>query len=204
MRYVGLEPMLTAVQGVPVFANNELRVTRGAIQAQAFASQPEPALSGYTGWSWYGRITYDLGLFDWECARQSTYGAGCTGSNGTPALATASLSRPVLGSILQLHLTNLAWSFAFVATGLSDTIGLGGALPLPLSGLGLAPGCNLLCSVDAVNLVVGMGGTATHSLSIPMIPAFAGVRMFHQAASLDPAVAGGFAVSNGVATTLGH
>lgn len=37
-----------------------------------------------------------------------------------------------------------------------------------------------------LDLVMGVNGTATRSLSIPGIPAFAGLRVFHQAAPPDP------------------
>ena len=45
--------------------------------------------------------------------------------------------------------------------------------------------------------------TGSFSLAIPSVGSFAGVRLYHQAASIDGGATGGFAVSNGIASVIG-
>jgi hypothetical protein len=135
-------------------------------------------------------------------ASATSYGTGCTGSNGIPALVPANV--PSLGSTYQLTATNLATAspFALVITGFSDTSSTVGPLPFPLSFLGLGAGCSLLTSTDSNSLIGASAGSGTYSLAIPASTAFAGTLLYHQAGSIDPAATGGFAVSNGIASRL--
>jgi hypothetical protein len=137
-------------------------------------------------------------------AKVRTFGAGCAGSNGVPALAA--LDAPRLGQSYTLQLTNLVPSsgLAIMVAGLSDQTGPFGPLPASLAGFGM-PGCSALVSSDVVVFVGNIGGTAVLSTAIPAGVGFMGLTLFHQGVSLDAAAnAGGLTVSNAVAGTLGR
>lgn len=134
----------------------------------------------------------------------STYGAGCPGGSGVPALAAANV--PVLGSTLQLDASNLdpAAAVAFVSFGFSDSTSALGALPVNLAQFGLGASCDLWQSAQFTLLFGVSGGTGTYSFPVPALASFIGFDVFFQAASLDAAATGGIAVSNAVAATFGY
>ncbi len=200
MRYVGLEPLLTAVNGVQTFSRAEMTVTKGAIQDQAFVTSPRPPLPGYTGWNWYGDIFYDSGFQPHDCAEEATYGTGCVGSGGLNVLAAS--SRPVLGTIFQATVTGLpSWNLALALLGLAP-------MSLPLASLVPqgGPGCNLLVTPDLTALLWSTTGTAQLTFAIPNSPALVGFPFYQQvvALELDPAAnLIALTSSNGLALTIG-
>ncbi len=136
-------------------------------------------------------------------ASSRTFGSGCAGSNGVPALSAS--AAPRLGATSTLNLTNLVPSsqFAFLAVGFSDQTGPLGALPLSLAAFGM-PGCSALVSGEALLLIPANAGAATYALNLPYVPAFAGLALFHQGLSFDAAAnTAGYTVSNGLASIVG-
>ncbi len=131
------------------------------------------------------------------------YGTGCMGSNGTPLLSVG--TRPVLGTGFRLDVANLPPSslFAFSLVGFSNTLSPLGVLPLNLAPFGLGAGCNLLCSGEATNLYPMNGATGSVTFNLASDPAFSGLQFYYQFGSIDPAVTGGFAVTNGVQARFG-
>lgn len=119
-------------------------------------------------------------------ADYSTYGAGCPGSTGVPTLAAAVGSVPKPGTTLAVDIGNLPLNLAIMATGFSRTTAFGGAfqLPLDLTPFGI-PGCSLLADPVSTAFLVGTGGVATWTLSIPAGTTFVGFELFNQAISLD-------------------
>ncbi|MBL8725511.1 MAG: hypothetical protein JNK49_15825 [Planctomycetes bacterium] len=118
-----------------------------------------------------------------------TFGSGCLGSNNLPPTLVPT-AMPTLGTTSALTVTNLpaAAAFAVLAIGFSDQVSGGNPLPLNLTSLGLT-GCRAYTSAEATVLLPNVGGTATWNFSLPNNAAFAGVRLFQQALSLDTAVA---------------
>jgi len=151
-----------------------------------------------SGWTYLGD-TWVLGA----AGSAETYGSGCVGSNGIPALAPA--STPSLGQTYSLDATSLAPAslLAFMVTGLSRTSSSIGPLPLDLQPFGLGGGCQLWASVDSTELFAVAGGAGTYNLDIPATQALAGLPLHHQAASIDAGAPGGFAMSNGVRGIVG-
>lgn len=138
-----------------------------------------------------------------DLATATTFGAGCAGSAGVPALAAT--SAPEIGATLMLDATNLdaASPFALLAIGFSNTVSPLGPLPASLQPLGLGAGCDLLVSANQLLLIGASGGTGTFSLAIPQNLQFVGTDLYFQAGSLDGTVPGNLAVSNGVAVQVG-
>jgi len=136
-------------------------------------------------------------------SRASVYGAGCAGNSGIPALAPASV--PALGAVYSLHATSFeaTANAALLITGLSRTTSSQGPLPFDLQPFGLGAGCALLASVGATEWFTVSGGAGTYDLPVPNSHALAGLPLHHQAASIDAAVPGGFAMSNGVRGLVG-
>jgi hypothetical protein len=117
-----------------------------------------------------------------EYASWIPYGSGCAGTGGVPALQV--VSAPSLGSTLTLSVQNLGAGIAVMVTGLGQV-----ALPLQPIGLGFGPGCTLLVTLDALDVMLPVGGSATWSLPIPNLPALVGLHLFNQAAELNVASA---------------
>ena len=105
------------------------------------------------------------------------YGSGCAGSTGVPALQV--VSAPALGSTLTLNAQNLGAGIGVMVTGFAQV-----ALPLQPVGLGFGPGCTLLVTLDALDVMLPVGGSATWSLPIPNLPALVGLHLYNQAAEL--------------------
>jgi hypothetical protein len=131
------------------------------------------------------------------------FGSGCAGVAGVPAI-TAN-GRPVFGQTFTLQLANARPnSVAILAVGNSDANWHGIALPWALAPLG-APGCALLAAADVpLALPTTALGTATWSLTLPVVPDLFGLTLFSQWAVVDPAANPlGLALSGGGAWTLG-
>lgn len=132
---------------------------------------------------------------------QWAYGAGCEGSAGVPRLSCA--VRPQLGAALAMRVANVpAPGLALLVMGLSNSTWNGLPLPLNLLSTG-APGCWVLVSADATNLGIASGGVANITFQIPVSGAL-GVRLFQQAAVIDPAANGvGLTLSNAIEQFIG-
>lgn len=135
----------------------------------------------------------------WEFgARWHTYGVGCAGSNGVPALSMPDAGR--LGGNYTLDLANLNTSplLAVLVLGLIEIPAPGVALDF----FGMT-GCIGWASPDVLVNVPTAGGLASYTWT----PVFGtvGDRIYAQALCLDPAVNPAWlTASNAVATTLGN
>jgi hypothetical protein len=140
---------------------------------------------------------FDLG----PAAASQTYGAGCPGNRGVPALGVQAGSVPRVGTTYTLQASNLPWSGdVFFFLGLSDTSYGGSSLPLDLGMLG-APGCRLLASSEAVHLLANVLGNAQWSYVVPPFP---GVSLFAQVLPVDFGANNlGITTSNGVRSVIG-
>jgi hypothetical protein len=129
------------------------------------------------------------------------YGVGCRGSNGTPALDTASGSLPALGSSLGLQLTALPSQPGLAVLFFGYDIRAWNGIPLPfaldanrasqcLLWIGPAPGADILLAHS--------GNAASFTVTIPANSGLAGLTVAVQALVMDPGAASGLgAVSNG-------
>jgi hypothetical protein len=135
---------------------------------------------------------------------EGTFGAGCPGTLGVPALQTNGSSTPEPGGVVTFDVANLPLSTAIVAAGFSRTVSGTQPLPLSLAPLGM-PGCDLLVSVDASALLLGGNHAASWSLPVPSVSGLLGVEFFLQAFAWDPAAnAAGVTASNGGRCRIGN
>lgn len=118
----------------------------------------------------------------------SSYGTGCVGSNGTPALAAVTGSLPQLGTTFQAQLSNMptAGGAALMALGFSETTYGAFTLPFDLAPLGAA-GCRVMISPDFNSFVLNAAGSGVWSLPIPNVPALSGARFLNQGLVFDTA-----------------
>ncbi|MFO1078737.1 MAG: hypothetical protein U1E73_13520 [Planctomycetota bacterium] len=161
----------------------------------AFGSMDNVSLSTWTGGDGYivgyspGGPSRDPGSTDLTTGLPLVLsGADSSG------LGLAADARPVLGTTLNLTVSNISTTAALSAV----IYGLAKHDPgLPIPG---APGCSQYCSMDAVRLLFG-NPTATTPFAVPNNTAFAGLHIICQGASYDP-VGGvnalGAVASNGV------
>jgi hypothetical protein len=137
-------------------------------------------------------------------ARQDTFGAGCPGSLGVPALQAGTGTIPEPGGVVSVDVVNLPMSVAMMAGGFSRTMAGSQPLPMSLASFGM-PGCNLLVSPDATVLLVGSGNAARWSMSLPSVPGLLGIEFYLQAFAWDPAAnAAGVTASNGGRCRVGN
>lgn len=170
------------------------------IIADAASGVPLQSTTLNTMWNVYVTAWQDAS----PLANYTTFGTGCSGSLGTPALDAAPGSRPALGATFDVDVGNLPLGAALMATGLSNTATSAGLpLPLDLSFLGMT-GCTQY--VDALSFTFLTGSTtATWSWSIPNDANLFGAVFFNQAFSLDPtANSFGFVASNAATGQLGY
>ncbi|GAB4147138.1 MAG: hypothetical protein Fur0037_15290 [Planctomycetota bacterium] len=114
-----------------------------------------------------------------------TFGTGCAGSAGVPALDPRTV--PALGGTFRLDVLHLppAGGAIYMVLGLNRRVWNGLPLPLDLSPLGM-PGCLAYTNVRGGGLVLHANGTATWMLALPAAPSLSGLHIFNQAVSLDP------------------
>ncbi len=140
-------------------------------------------------------------------AAYTTFGTGCAGSAGVPALAPVAGSSPRINQTLQVRVTNLpaALSLIYMAVGLSDSNWNGLPLPVGLGPFGLT-NCTGYVSVDVGVIVFGAGGACTWNLPLPNNTNLLGMVFFNQAISIDPAVGNpaGAVVSNAGRAVIGN
>jgi hypothetical protein len=131
----------------------------------------------------------------------TSYGAGCVGSRGIPSLTAQPGSTPRMGTTLQMNIQNLPWTGpAFLVLGVSDSTYQSTALPFDLTPIG-APGCFLRTSIDQIDLLTNVLGSASWSWTVPLVPG----GVFHaQVLPLDPtANTLGLTTSNGARGVIG-
>jgi hypothetical protein len=138
----------------------------------------------------YGGINANSSLLGdtWEfdlgpLASFTSYGTGCVGSRGVPAISAQGSSLPRIGSNFTANVQNLPWTGpAFLVLGLSNTQYGSTPLPIDLGFLG-APTCSLRTSIDDIQPLVNILGAATWNWTIPPVP---GASFFTQVLPLDP------------------
>jgi len=143
---------------------------------------------------------HDPGAGDREHLRR-----GLRGFRGRAAPRVAGWCAAGAGAGFTLELSSVpSNAFAGIAIGFSNAVWSGGTLPASLAAVGM-PGCTLFMSPDVLLLTqASPAGVATHTLTLPNVPVFAGATIFSQAMALDPGVnALGAVVSNAVAATTG-
>ncbi|MCA8974126.1 MAG: hypothetical protein KDC98_05360 [Planctomycetes bacterium] len=149
----------------------------------------------------FGEIgTWDYGPL-WPATVES-FGSGCAGSNGTPALATKPWAGPWLGESLAIDIANEPPGLGIFVWGFSDTAWSGGPLPFPLALIGGGPGCNLLVS-DTITQLFLPGTNPYVSFLWPSDPSFLGWVMFGQAGFLDTGLGNAPVVTHGLRVTFG-
>lgn len=129
------------------------------------------------------------------CRAQATiFGAGCSGSAGTPTLQAANL--PWIGSAYRSNVTGLAQQSLVVQVFGSST-----ALQLP----GATPGCLLFVDPDVATIELAVNGAAALTLSIPNDAALIGLPWRQQVVAVEFGASGvtQLATSNGVELTIG-
>ncbi|MGE3175511.1 MAG: kelch repeat-containing protein [Planctomycetota bacterium] len=145
------------------------------------------------------------GLAPEHAASVKTFGRGCAGSLGALSLVVRDQGLPWLGDRIELSLAPApAGRTAITWFGTSATSWGALLLPAPLDPSGM-PGCGLLAGLE-VHLVgqVDASGTAVLPVMLPVDAALNGVRLFAQAAVVDPpANAAGLVLANGLALQLG-
>jgi hypothetical protein len=187
----------------------------GASWSQALGTQPAPrvlfsmAMNPVTGravvFGGNNPVTYNEMSDTWQFgAEYHTFGTGCAGTNGVPALA--GVGAPHLGGFFSINLSqlNAANPFAIMFTGLSNTTWPLGQLPADLTPFGLT-GCTAFISPDLFELIPCAAGSTTYQVFVPLIPTMAGMPIFHQGASFDATVnPAGLTVSNAGGGIVGY
>lgn len=120
-------------------------------------------------------------------ANYLTFGTGCAGSVGTPALGIGGpYERPWMGGTFAIGVSNLPpGNGAVLAFGESYTTWGAVSLPLSLGFLGMT-GCTLYTSGEVVVPLANPTGVATYVLSVPNDPTVLGAIFYNQAFVLDP------------------
>jgi hypothetical protein len=140
-------------------------------------------------------------------ARSEPYGAGCVGSLGAPGLALLSPSTPVVGTTMNLQVSNVPGIFvpALGAMGVSRSSWLGLPLPFDLTPAGI-PGCLLHQSADVTIALGAPNGTGLvpWPIAIPNNPLLLGSELYFQALTIElPGFPRWSSLSNGLAVRLG-
>ena len=127
----------------------------------------------------------------------ASFGQGCAGSAGTPALLAT--GTPQLGQTFAMTVTGLTApaQTAFGMLGFARDEYLGAPLPVGLATLGM-PGCDGWIAPDRFTFLLGQSGQATWNLPIPATQSLSGLAIFAQALVADPGTnTFGAVVSNG-------
>ncbi len=172
------------------FKNSDLTLKAGVSRTGRFSG------SLFSPRIWNGTIYYSKAA----TAFYGTFGAGCKGPTGTPAIAANPASLPKLGSLFRVSLSGMPLTsrLALMITSVNNSSFNGAPiLPLDLKVAG-APGCFLLVDPLLFTGIPLLKGTGTMNLPIPNLPALKGIAFFQQAIGFDvKANAAGFVVSNG-------
>ncbi len=147
---------------------------------------------------WYDSAANQLRLFGGGCgtsytndlwalslpvySRSSNYGQACIGSLGTPTISVTAPSAPILGTTVNVRLTNIFGSFipAFAALGFQRATFAGIPLPLDLTVAGL-PGCLLQNSADQILVLTPpSSGIVNWPIVLPNSAQLLGAELFLQ------------------------
>lgn len=152
--------------------------------AMAYDTSAQQVLM-FGGWDVNGTplgdtFTYSAGA----SASYSTFGSGCMGSAGIPALAPQGV--PSLGASFSVDCVNLpaAGGLAYMVLGFSNTTWNGIPLPASLAPFGFGS-CQGFVSADDGALIVNNAGVATWTVTIPNQPSLAGFNFYNQCVSFD-------------------
>lgn len=140
-------------------------------------------------------------------ATYSSFGAGCAGASGAPALAPAYGLLPWIQSDFRLDLTkippNPLQNIPGLILGASNATWSGLDLPLDLGVFGM-PSCKLYASPTIVLTQANSGGSAQFVIPVPLSLQLIGVRVFVQGLVIAPgANAGGVLWSNAGEAKIG-
>lgn len=131
-------------------------------------------------------------------AQVTTFGTGCLGSNGTPALSAVDVPRLGEPWSLTMNGTAVGVPFAIMVFG---TAAIG---PIPLDGIGMT-GCSAWISPDLLLTTGAAGGVASWTGSLPVQPGLLGVHLYAQGLSFDLGVnPASLTASNALDGVLGH
>jgi Galactose oxidase, central domain len=136
-------------------------------------------------------------------AKFQTFGAGCRGSAGVPALSS-NKTMPWIGETFTLQVSNVprATGSVIFLLGLSNTTWGRTRLPWNMASLYMGK-CNLHVSPDLLIGAWSLGGVARFRYRIPPFPGLLGGRVFSQAIVPDRSAAGGATMSNAGDATIG-
>jgi hypothetical protein len=134
-----------------------------------------------------------------------SFGPGCAGTAGVPALSNNDCSLPWTGTTLRLELRQLPpGQPAMLSFGTSNASWGGLPLPVSFAGIGM-PGCFAHIHPEVSVLLVNPSGTAQVTLPIPPTASLANFTLYAQGLALDPgANPAGLTVSNASAAVIGH
>ncbi len=132
----------------------------------------------------------------------TSFGVSCTSSAGTPKLEP--LQMPWIGGVAQLKLSGVPASRPWIlAIGLSSTNYWHLILPAQLSSFGM-PNCWIYTDILDSYAMSTTTGSCRWSMTIPNVPALAGLQVFHQGYVNDPMRnEHGFVSTNAVSLVLG-
>ena len=186
----------------------QMQIGNMALPASMFTNEalPTTSLSGsfvlalaMTGSSTNWLTAAWSGLNLAPLASYTTFGAGCAGSLGVPTNGAIDLPRP--GQTMRVRFGNLPQNVAVAVLGWSNTASTLGPLPRDLAPFG-APGCFARVSLDSTLVLVGAGGTADYTLTIPPRPVYLGAILYTQALVLAPGTNSLGAVISDAATAV--
>jgi hypothetical protein len=134
-----------------------------------------------------------------------TYGSGCVGSNGTPALGSTDIGPfyddTFTSAVTQLPLDPLTVAYGLV--GFLDTTWNGIPLPLDLTPAGFT-GCTIYQEIILPYPLTPSGGSASWDVVIPAVSLIQGLQFYQQVLVSDPlANPAGFVLSNPARATIG-
>jgi PKD repeat protein len=174
VRYTG-----TTNGGPPtIVSNSDMTLTLGAVRSTLFNNG-----SFFSIRTWNGNIHYDT-CTTGGSAGYGFFGPGCPTSQSLISSQSV-VTPPRLGSTLSVDLGNLPLNAGIQILGFSNTMSAFGPLPLDTTPFG-APGCFGRVSVDATVFLLGSGGTANWSLTIPATPSLACLQFYTQCLVIDP------------------
>jgi hypothetical protein len=141
-------------------------------------------------------------------SRGESYGQGCNGSLGVPTLSIDPPTKPVIGTTMNLRLSNIPGTIlpTLGAYGYSRTSWNGIPLPLDLAPAGL-PGCPLLTNTEVTATLASPGGTGTvlWPVPIPNSPVLLGGEIYFQSLHFElPGFPRWAALTNGIAIRIGE
>jgi hypothetical protein len=178
---------------------SQLRTNLMEIQGQGWRDAAQATVSGfplcpvYYNGNWAIRCCTE----DAFPAYYTTFAAGCASTLGVSSLLPATLPR--IGTTMLVIVDKLPYNIALMLMGFTNSA----PYPLDVGPFGL-PGCFLRVSMEFDYLLLGGGGTAVHSLALPLDNTLLGLILHQQAFVLDPPLnAFGGALSDAATLQIG-